>query len=311
MRGEHGEVRGTQSFVHTLSWCWKRPGLTGLEIAWRWLIGIPALVLIWHNVTRVWGSAPADLAALQRMTFLDPISAAKTLSATAHVLLPPALDVAKWLAPVLLAAWIVMSSLGRTTVLRRMGALMGSPAHARPISLMVLQTVRMIALGASFAAWAWCLRAASVIAVATPMAEGREPSLVLLCALAIIATLGMFTLWAIVGWVFSVAPLLAMLRNLGTGAALRAALSLRELKSKLVEINLVMGIVKIALVVLALVFSACPLPFESIATPSFMTHWYIAVGVWYLVASDFFHVVRLAAYEQLWSVYEGAALSES
>jgi hypothetical protein len=80
-----------------------------------------------------------------------------------------------------------------------------------------------------------------------------------------------------------------------------------------VEINLVMGIVKIALVVLAMVFSACPLPFESIATPDFMAHGYIAVGVWYLVASDFFHVVRLAAYEQLWSVYEGSgsALSES
>jgi hypothetical protein len=37
-----------------------------------------------------------------------------------------------------------------------------------------------------------------------------------------------------------------------------------------------------------------------------MAHWYIAVGVWYLVASDFFHVVRLAAYLQLWRVYEGS-----
>jgi hypothetical protein len=305
VRGEHGQVRGTQSFVHTLSWCWKRPGLTALEIAWRWVIGVPAAYVVWHEATRIWSAAPVDVAALQRMTFLDPMSAAKTLSATAHVLLPPALEVAKWLAPLLVAAWIIMSSLGRTVVLRRMDLLM----RARPLTLMVLQALRLAALGASFAAWFWCLRADSVIAIATPMAEGREPNLVLLCALGIIATLGMFTLWAIVSWVFSIAPLLAMLRNLGALAALRSALGLRELKAKLVEINLVMGIVKIALVVLAMVFSACPLPFESIATPDFMAHWYIAVGVWYLVASDFFHVVRLAAYVQLWQTYEGSDLS--
>jgi hypothetical protein len=186
-----------------------------------------------------------------------------------------------------------------------MAGLMNASAHLRPLTLICLQALRLIALGTSFAAWFWCLRADAVIAVATPIAEGREPNLVLFCALAIVATLGMFTLWAIVSWVFSIAPLLAMLRGLNAGAALRASLGLGELKSKLVEINLVMGIVKIALVVLAMVFSACPLPFESIATPDFMAHWYIAVSIWYLVASDFFHVVRLAAYMQLWRVYEG------
>ena len=54
---------------------------------------------------------------------------------------------------------------------------------------------------------------------------------------------------------------------------------------KLVEINLVMGIVKIALMVLALVFSACPLPFESVATPEFLTWWWM--GGWGLVSPSF------------------------
>jgi hypothetical protein len=66
-----------------------------------------------------------------------------------------------------------------------------------------------------------------------------------------------------------------------------------------------MGIVKIALIVLALVFSACPLPFESVATPAFMAWWYVGVTVIYLIASDFFHVVHLVAYLQLWQVYDG------
>ena len=73
---------------------------------------------------------------------------------------------------------------------------------------------------------------------------------------------------------------------------------------KLVEINLVMGIVKVALVVLALVFSSTPLPFESVTTAAFLATWWSIDGVLYLVASDFFHVARLLGYLRLWQAYE-------
>jgi hypothetical protein len=96
-----------------------------------------------------------------------------------------------------------------------------------------------------------------------------------------------------------------MLRDLGARASLTAAFRLGPVRSKLVEINLVMGIVKIALIVLAMVFSACPLPFESVATPGFMLQWYGLVTVLYLIASDFFHVVRLVSYIELWKAYDG------
>ena len=304
VRGEHGEVRGTQSFVHTLSWCWRRPGLTALEIAWRWAFGIPAAWIVWREALRIWNAVPVDVGALERMTILNPMASADTIQNAVNLLLPQTMAVAKWLAPALLLMWIVMSSLGRAMVAKQALRRMDGAVSLRPVTLMCLQALRMAALGASFAAWYWCLRMDAVLTVAGPIAEGREPNLVLLCAIAIAATLGMFVLWAVVSWVFSVAPLLAMLRGIGVGAALKAALTLGELKSKLVEINLVMGIVKIALVVLAMVFSACPLPFESIATPGFMARWYIGVSLWYLVASDFFHVVRLAAYVQLWKVYD-------
>jgi hypothetical protein len=87
-------------------------------------------------------------------------------------------------------------------------------------------------------------------------------------------------------------------------ASLRAARRLGPLKGKLVEINLVMGIVKIALIVLAMVFSATPLPFESVTTPEFLAWWWVGVTVFYLVASDFFHVARLVGYLELWRAYE-------
>jgi hypothetical protein len=292
-------IRGTQSFVYTLSACWRRPSLTALEVLWRWAFGIPALALVYYEATRILQQTPIDTAALSRMSLFDPMSAASTLSDAAALILPLAVRAAAWLAPLLLLAWIVISALGRTAVLRRLDPRL----HPRPRTLMLLQAVRILALAAAFALWYACIHAAAHIAVNAPIAQDQEPSPVLFSALAIIATLGLFTLWAVVSWGLSVAPLLAMLRNLGAPASLAQSFHLGPLRSKLVEINLVMGIVKIALIVLAMVLSACPLPFESVATPQFMAWWYAAVTVLYLLASDLFHVVQLASYLALWKVY--------
>jgi hypothetical protein len=264
------------------------------------MFGVPAVALVAREALRIWQETPVDVAALKQMSVLDPMTVATTLAQTAAVLVPPVWRVAEWLGPLLVVVWIVISSLGRTIVLRRVDAQL----HARTGTLMVLQAVRMTALAGSFAVWFACVREAAGVAVNGPIAAGQEPNLVLYCALTIVATLGLFTLWAVASWALSVAPLLAMLRNMGAGASLAAAFRLGPVRSKLVEINLVMGIVKIALIVLALVFSACPLPFESVATPEFMTWWYVVVTLLYFVASDLFHVVRLVSYLNLWKVYD-------
>jgi uncharacterized membrane protein len=77
-------------------------------------------------------------------------------------------------------------------------------------------------------------------------------------------------------------------------------LRLGSLRGKLVEINLVMGIAKIALIVLAMVFSATPLPFEDAVSGGALYAWWAVVTVLYLVASDFFQVARVMAFVELW-----------
>ncbi len=303
-------VRGTQSFVHTLTLCWSQPALTGLEVAWRWLFGAPALaVVVWEtrrilmrytgdgfNLARL-GLDPKLLADPVGALTADPMGTVGKFTGAAAIVLPDMLRVALWLAPLLAAGWIVASSLGRTAVLCRVNEAL----QPRPFTLMGLQAIRMAGLAASFAAWWWIVQASARWTVEGPIAAGEDPNLVGYCALVIVATLGLFTLWAVVSWVFAAAPLLAMLRGLGVAGALRSSLQLGPVKGKLVEINLVMGIVKIAL---AMVFSACPLPFEEVATPEFLAWWWVGVTVFYLVASDFFHVARLVSYLELWRAYE-------
>jgi hypothetical protein len=295
-----GRVRGTQSFVHTLSECWRRPSLTALEMLWRWAYGVPALLVLRYEAMRILEEAPVDVVALRNMTVLDPMGSAATLAKAMEALLPAVLRVALWLAPVMVVAWVVMSAVGRTVVLRRVDGRL----HRRVGTLIVLQAVRVVALLGSFAVWFWCMERVAEMTVTGPVASGGEPNLVGYFSLVIVATLGLFTLWAVVSWALAIAPLLAMLRGLGAGASLAAAFRLGPLKSKLVEINLVMGIVKIALIVLAMVFSATPLPFESVTTPEFLLWWWVGVTVLYFAGSDFFHVARQVAYLRLWRAYE-------
>jgi hypothetical protein len=295
-----GTVRGTQSFVHTLSECWRRPSLTALEVLWRWAYGIPALLVLRYEALRILRATPIDFTALRNMTVLDPMGSATTLAKTMEALLPLVLRVALWLAPLMVVAWVVLSAIGRTVVLRRADRRL----HSRIGTLIVLQAVRVMALLGSFAVWFWCMERVAEMTVTGPVLAGSEPNLVGYFSLVIVATLGLFTLWAVVSWALAIAPLLAMLRGLGVGGSLAAAFRLGPLKAKLVEINLVMGIVKIALIVLAMVFSATPLPFESVTTPEFLLWWWIGVTVLYFLGSDFFHVARQVAYLRLWRAYE-------
>jgi hypothetical protein len=308
-----GPVRGAQSFVRTVSSCFKRPSLVALEVAWRWIYGIPATALVLWQLRKILLAAtggtldPARLG-LDRALLVDPVGAlsadplgaAGKFSAAIAVVTPDLSRLALWLLPLLIVTWIVVSSLGRTLVLRR-----ADPAlHARPATLMLLQAIRMAALFCIFWVWfgaiSWCGR----YAVSDAIAAGTDPNLVLYCAMVIVLSLGMFTLWAFLSWFLSVAPLLAMLCNLGVGASLAAATRLGPLKTRLVEVNLVMGIVKIALIVLAMVFSATPLPFQDVTTPEFLAWWWAGVTLLYLLWSDFFHVARLVAYLNLWRAFE-------
>jgi hypothetical protein len=305
-------VRGAQSFVHTITVCWHRPSLIALEVAWRWLYGIPAVALVCVQVHAILLRATSGTMDPSRLgldrTLLndpvgalsaDPLGAAAKFSEAVALIKPDLAHLAAWLLPTLVLTWIVISSLGRTIVLRRADPKL----HARPLTLMLLQAIRMVSFSAIFWVWYSAISWASRYAINEPIAANMEPNLVLYCAMVIVSSLGLFTLWAFLSWFLSIAPLLAMLSNSGVTASLRAATRLGALKGKLIEVNLVLGIVKIALIVLAMVFSATPLPFQDVTTPEFLAWWWAGVTMLYLLWSDFFHVARLVAYLNLWRAF--------
>ena len=293
------QQRVTQGFVATLTQVRAHPVWVLVEVLWRWIFGIPAVALIaWYGRRALeatdWRATGVEAVTVNQL-LTDPLKASTTIANFAAVVLPGLLHVAAWLAPALLLAWAVVSGIGRTLLLRRMDTTL----RPRVITMVVLQLLRVVPLAVLFAIWFVGLQTLGRWTILNPIAAGGEPAMMGYVGGAIVLTLGLFILASLIGWVFSLAPLLSAMRSLGVVASLREAVRTGGLRSGLIEINLVLSIVKIALLVLALVFSACPLPFTTELTDTFLFWWNCVVAVWYFLASDFFHVARAAGYLRL------------
>lgn len=298
-------MRGTQSFLGTIARCWRTPSLLGLELLWRWGIGIPALILVCWEGWKIFRSVSLVQTGIYQFSLIDTVGAAQTLSAAAGVLLPPVRAVAVWLLPTLAVVWAFAAGFGRMAVLRRYDCKL----RAIPWRMVAMQLLRIVALGGSFALWFLCLHWAAWTSL-----SGPEPNLVGYFMKAIFLSMCVFFFWALVGWVFSIAPLLAVLENTGIVTSLRNSLrfgrgSLRGLRSKLVEINLVLGVVKMALIVLTMVFCVTPVPFKEEINGLSLYAWWALVSVAYLVASDFFQVARVIGFIEFWRVQNASLVA--
>ena len=288
-------MRGTQSLVQILARCWTHPGWIARELAWRWLFGIPALGLLFVCARRLLAILFAAHTGIEDFSLQDTVAATRILRDSYAAIAPSLRHFALWVAPLLAIGWAIASGVGRNFVLRALA----TEARFRPVPLILLQLLRIVALAATVSVWfalvLWAARG-----TVTQLPPGVEPSTVAFSAWLICLSLGSFTVWAIWSWVLSIASVLVVMEGRGVLRSLRASLRLGSLTAKLAEVNLVLGIVKLALIVLAMVFSSIPLPFETVMAGTALYIWWIAVAIWFLAASDFFQVARLAAFLNLW-----------
>jgi hypothetical protein len=306
------QVRGTQSFVGVMVSVWRRPSLGFLEMTWR---AVAMLAFLWVAAVAL-GSlgmdvhlkgthrGGVDLSALQAMTAFKPVAAVKTLRSAGSAVFAAAWPTVHWALVEAAIFWLIVAALGRTLVLRRLDPSL-KPATW---SMLVLGALRALLLGMVWAAWFWGVAWAARVEITGPGAAGAEPNLVGFCGLVICGTLGLYVAWGAASWPLQLAPLLAMRYRLGPGAGLARAFQAGPVRGKLMEVNLVMNIVKLALIVLAMVFSASPLPFTAVATQTFLASWWLGVGALYVGMSDYFQVVRSAAYLKLWATYHPESL---
>lgn len=296
----HGNapVRGTQLLVEHMSGVFGRPSLVAIEIAWRWFFGIPFLLVCWQQGQKILAAFPLESSGASSLDLQNPWVAAVQLSNIAAFYEPHVFSVLRWLLPIAAMAWVIVSGLGRNLLLMRMD----SRVTFRPVTMIALQATWLALFGLTL--WGWI--SSMQWAAATHITASAEPDLVGYFIWTIFLGLGFFTVFALSSWVLTIAPILALLEKRsalsGFGEALRLG---RGFSSKLAEINLVLGIVKLALLVVAMVFSAAPLPFSDELGPGAMHLVAAASALFFLVANDFFQVVRLKAFVEFWRIFRG------
>ena len=296
-------LRGTQSLVGQMGWVFQRPLLTALELLWRWTFGLPFVIVVLLEAIKILIALPPASSGLSSLDPQNPWVAAVQLSNAWTLYQPHVAAVLHWLLPAAAVTWVVVSALGRSLLLKQM-----QPAlRFRPLTMIVLQAAWLALF--LFTCFCW-LRSMQWVAAAT-ITPAAEPDLIGYSMGVIFLSLGFFTAWALASWALSIAPLLMLLEDRSPLSALGQSLRLgKPMTAKLVEINLVMGIVKLALVVLAMVLSAAPLPFsDQLGQDALHVIWAMAT-IFFFVASDYFQVVRLKGFVEFWKMFRGQRVIE-
>jgi len=293
-------LRGTQSLVGQMGWVFDRPLLTAIEVAWRWLFGAPFLAVCWIETHKILAVLPPEQAGLYAIDPQNPWVAAVQVNAAWVLYQPHVFAILRWLLPLAALAWVVVSGLGRGLILSRMRLNEDAGRGPRLVAMIFLQAAWLALWAVVTLGW---FRSVAWVAAAHIM-PNAEPDLVGYSIWVIFLSLGFFALWALASWALSIAPLLMLLEERSALSSLGESFRLgRAFTGKLVEINMVMGIVKLALIVLAMVLSAAPLPFSDELGPEAMhTVWAIA-AVFYLIANDYFQVVRLKGFAEFWKMF--------
>ena len=290
------QVRGTQTLVDQMGWMLRRPGIVTVEVGWRWFFGVPFLLVCWTRLQHVLSVLTLEDSGLHNIDVQNPWIAAAQLSRAFAKYEPIIAHELKWLAPVATVVWILVSGLGRSFAFYRMEPRL----KFRPFSMMVLQTVWLALFGGVCAGWFLSVGRAA----AAHFSGSAEPDLIGFAIWLIFLSLAFFTVWALAGWVVSVAPVLMLLEERTAVAALAEGLRLGKIfTSELVEIGMVMGIVNLALMILAMVLSAAPLPFSDQLGGDALHMVWAAAAVFYLIAHDYFQLVRLKCFIQFWKIF--------
>jgi hypothetical protein len=294
-----GTVRGTQLLVEHMGEVFKRPSLTAIEIGWRWLFGIPFFLVCWEQAQRILAAYPLASSGYDSIASQNPWLAVVQLVDVWSYYLPHMVAVLRWLLPVAAVVWAVVSGVGRNLLFMRLGRGIGKRPRFRPLAMVALQAAWIALL--ALTCWGW-FRAVQW-AAATHISVGGEPDLVGYFIWLIVLSLGFFTAWALASWALSIAPLLMLFEERSALSALGQSVRLgKTFTGMLAEINLTMGVVTMALIVLTMVLSTAPLPFAN-QLGSGAAHLAMAIAsIFYCVASDYFQVVRLKAFVEFWRI---------
>ncbi len=206
------QVRGTQTLVDQMGWMLRHPAIVAIEVGWRWLFGVPFLLVCWSRLQHVFTQLSPEDAGLGNIDVQNPWIAAGQLSRALARYEPLLAHEMRWLRTDRRLCMDCDLESGTQPCAQTDGT---SSAPAA-LAMMVLQAAWLALFGG--VCWGW-FRAVGW-AAATHFPAGSEPDLIGFSIWLIFLSLAFFTVWALLGWIVSVAPVLMLLERRSAVSAL-------------------------------------------------------------------------------------------
>lgn len=269
------------------------PGLLLVEIAWRWTFGAIAVLVLLLSMFVLLGSVFVDPRRLEAASALTPLQMAQTVVATLTALGGALLRVSLLAAFLLTICWIFMSALGRRATLVRPALFPGATLR----TCFAVSAVRAaVTLGAILV---WML-AGILAGLAGASTRDTLPNPAVILGIGIPALLLIVTVWSVLNWYFSLAPLFPESTFRGKpGIQITTAVwdFVRSRRDELLEVSVVIGIVRAVIFAVAMMLSFAVS--AVITNPRVLVGDLVAVALLYFLAGDFLYIVRLVAYANL------------
>ncbi len=262
------------------------------EIAWRWTFGIALWAVLAYIALSSLGQVRISDTEIKLIRAFDPYASSYVLLRVLDAIVPVVLRVVGYALPALLVLWIVAATVGRAATLK---ALLGDRAgKVRWSALAGVNLLRVVVLFAAVLAF-----------VGSSILVGRffrgTPELL---GAAVLLSLGInlliLSVWSLLNWFLSLAPIFVMRDDAGAFSAFGASLDLfRERSGAYMGAAVALGLVRLLLLVGVSLLSFVPLgmigdfPARGIVVVSIT----VALVCWALM--DVVQIWRIAAYVSL------------
>ena len=268
------------------------PGLVLIEIAWRWTFGTIAILVVTMSAFVLLGSVSVDPRRWEAAAAVPPLQLAETVATTLIALRSAILRVSLVAVFALTLCWILMSALGRRATLVRPAL---SPGASLRTCFVVSIARAVLTLGARVV---WIL--VGIFAGLAGSTRDGVPDPAVILGIALPSLLIIATVWSILNWYFSLAPLFADKPAGGKPATQFAAAMwdfVRSRREELLEISVLTGILRfIAFLGAAMLSFAVS---AVIISPRVLLADLVAIALLYFLVGEFLYVLRLAAYATL------------
>jgi hypothetical protein len=270
----------------------RTPLLILCEISWRWTFGIALWAVLIHIAFSSLGQVQMTDAEIRLLRGLDPRASSYVLLRVMNAIVPVVLRVFVYTLPALVVLWVAAATFGRAATLR---ALLGPQCRKVRWSAMIgINLLRVALLFAAILAFV-----GSSILVGR-MFRGREEFLGVAILLSLGVNLLIVSLWSLLNWFLTLAPIFIMRDGAGTLDSFVESLDLfRERSGPYMGAAVGLGLLRLALITIVSVLSLIPLGMIGNFPMGAVVAAGTTLALFYYVLTDAVQIWRIAAYVSL------------